>query len=128
MQLTALYALPLTLLMIGLSAQVSAMRARTGISILDGGNMALAVRMRRHGTLIETLPMALLLMALAEAGGATSFFIHAAGLTLLTGRLLHPFGLFDTRPATFARIAGGSLTWLSMLISMAAIVITHVWS
>lgn len=122
MNLTGLYAVPLALLMIGLSAYVSALRAKTNISILDGGNIAMAERIRRHGNLIETVPMALLLMAFAEAGGTEPLWIHCAGLSLVIGRILHPIGLFHDRPVTFARIAGGSLTWLSMLISTLTIV------
>jgi len=34
-------------------------------------------------------------------------------------------GLFHDRPVTFARIAGGALTWISMLISMINIVINQ---
>ncbi|MEM5473314.1 MAPEG family protein [Hoeflea sp. AS60] len=125
MHLTSLYAVPLGLMMIGLSAYVSALRAKTGTSILDGGNMALAERIRRHGNCVEYVPMALLLMAFAESTGAAPVWVHAAGLALVAGRTLHPMGLFHDRPVTFARIAGGSLTWLSMLISMITIVINQ---
>ena len=123
--LTGLYAVPLALMMIGLSAYVSALRAKTNTSILDGGNMALAERMRRHGNFVEHVPMAILLMAFSESGGTDAMWVHVSGLTLVAGRILHPLGLFHDRPVTFARIAGGSLTWLSMLVSMAAIVINQ---
>jgi len=123
LNLTGLYAVPLALMMIGLAAYVTALRAKTGISILDGGNMALAVRIRRHGNFVENVPMAVLLMAFAESGGTASLWIHCAGLSLVAGRILHPLGLFHDRPVTFARIAGGALTWVSMLISMINIVI-----
>ena len=112
-------------MMIGLYAYVSALRARTSTSILDGGNIALAERIRRHGNFIENVPMALLLMVFAEAGGTAPIWIHAAGLGLIGGRILHPIGLHHDRPTAFARIAGGSLTWISMLISMANIVINQ---
>jgi uncharacterized membrane protein YecN with MAPEG domain len=123
--LTGLYAVTLALLMIGLSAYVSALRAKTSTSILDGGHIALAERIRRHGNFIENVPMAVLLMAFAEAGGTEALWIHCAGLSLVAGRILHPLGLFHDKPVTFARIAGGSLTWISMLISMINIVINQ---
>jgi hypothetical protein len=125
LNLTGLYAVPLALMMIGLAAYVTALRAKTGISILDGGNMALAERIRRHGNFVENVPMAVLLMAFAESGGTASLWIHCAGLSLVAGRILHPLGLFHDRPVTFARIAGGALTWVSMLISMINIVINQ---
>jgi uncharacterized membrane protein YecN with MAPEG domain len=125
MNLTGLYAVPLALMMIGLSAHVSALRAKTKVSILDGGNTALSERIRRHGNFVEYVPMAVLLMAFAESSGTASVWIHAAGLCLVAGRTLHPFGLFHDRPVTFARIGGGLLTWLSMLICMINIVINQ---
>lgn len=125
LNLTGLYAVPLALMMIGLAAYVTALRAKTEISILDGGNMAFAVRIRRHGNFVENVPMAVLLMAFAESGGTGSLWIHCAGLSLVAGRILHPLGLFHDRPVTFARIAGGALTWVSMLISMINIVINQ---
>jgi uncharacterized protein len=125
MHLTGLYAVPLALMMIGLSAYVSILRAKTSTSILDGGNITLAERIRRHGNFVEYVPMALLLMGFAESAGAAPVWVHAAGLALVTGRILHPLGLFHDRPVTVARIAGGSLTWLSMLMSMISIVINQ---
>jgi uncharacterized membrane protein YecN with MAPEG domain len=123
MHLTGLYCVPLALMMMGLSAHVSILRGKTAISILDGGNITLAERIRRHGNFAENVPIALLLMAFAEASGTAAPWTHAAGVSLLAGRLLHPLGLFHDRPVTAARIAGGSLTWLSMLISMVNIVL-----
>ena len=125
MHLTGLYSVPLALMMMGLSAHVSALRGKTSISILDGGNMALVERIRRHGNFTEHVPVAILLMAFAEASGTAPLWTHAAGLALLAGRILHPIGLFHDRPVTLARIAGGVLTWLSMLISMVQIVLNQ---
>ena len=62
--LTGLYASALALWAAWLGAQVSIMRAKTNISILHGENMELAEKMRRHGNFIETVPIALILMAI----------------------------------------------------------------
>ncbi|MFO1033921.1 MAG: MAPEG family protein [Hyphomicrobiales bacterium] len=103
--------------MVALSAHVSMLRAKTNISIGDGGNTSLALRIRRHGNFIENVPMALLLMALAELLGTGSLWLHAAGLLLLVGRLFHALGLNVTQPASPLRIAGGSMTTLATLIA-----------
>ena len=116
--LTALYAAALGVMMIVLGAQVIVMRARTGISILDGGNMALAESMRRHGNFVENVPMALILMACAESLAAPAALLHAMGLVLIAGRLVHVMGIDHTRPAAPARIAGGILTTLPMLAAI----------
>jgi uncharacterized protein len=116
--ITALYAMPLALMMLGLSTYVTMLRAKTGISIMDGGNTALAERIRRHGNFIENVPMALLLMALAELLGAGSSWLHAAGAFLIVGRILHVMGIHHDKPAAVARIAGGTMTNISVLIAV----------
>ena len=46
--ITALYAIVFAVLMIALSTHVTMLRASAGISINDGGNKELALRMRRQ--------------------------------------------------------------------------------
>lgn len=121
--LTGYYAAPLALFMIALGAHVTMLRASAGISIMDGGNPALAERIRRHGNFIEYVPMALLLMALAEAAGTAHIWLHAAGVLLIAGRCLHAIGLRHDKPATAPRIVGSLATNLAMLVATGAIVI-----
>ena len=119
--LTTLYAAILGLVMIALMAMVITMRAKTHISIMDGGNIQLAERMRRHGNFIENVPMALILMALAETSGASPTIIHASGIILVLSRLIHPFGIQNDNSAARARIFGATGTMIAMLISIGAI-------
>lgn len=111
----SLYASILTIAVIALAILVSAKRGQTGISILDGGNTGLAVSMRRHGNLVENVPLALLLMALCEARGLTPGWLHTMGVVLLAGRALHLIGLDAVRTAAPLRIIGTVATQLSML-------------
>jgi len=60
--ITAFYAGLLAILALVLGFQVGRMRLRTGISLYDGGDKALAVAVRRHANFIENVPLALLLM------------------------------------------------------------------
>lgn len=112
--LTSLYASLLTLLMLALSSSVIAKRAATGISIMDGGNSALALTMRRFGNFIEYVPQALILMALMELQSASNVWLHGAGGLLLAGRVIHAIGLDANNPKAPLRIIGGSLTFLSL--------------
>lgn len=121
---TALYASLLTLLFLVLATGVTLQRARTGISILHGTDMTLALWMRRHGNLAENLPLVLLLMALCEARGLPWAWLHAAGITVLVGRLAHAFGLSATNARAPLRIIGGALTQLVLLATS----IYLVWS
>jgi uncharacterized protein len=115
---TSLYAPLLALLLIVLSNIVSAQRARYRVSIGDGGEAGLLLWIRRHGNLAESLALALLLMALAEARGLPAPWLHGMGVLLVVARLLHVIGLNPTNPAAPLRIAGGVGTYLSMLIAI----------
>ena len=114
-QITSLYAAIFTVLVVVLASIVSANRARAKVSILHGDDMTLALWMRRHGNLVENIPLALLLMGLCEASGATTLWLHAFGIVLIVARLLHVVGLSVDNPAAPLRIAGGALTQLPML-------------
>ncbi len=119
--ITAIYAAILGLLMIALQIAVVAARGRTDVLFGDGGRMDLLLPMRRHGNLVETVPMALILMALGEAQGLSAGWLHTAGLLLLASRLIHPFGLAEARRALPLRIAGTVGTWIATLIPIVAL-------
>ena len=113
--ITAFYAAIATILVIVLANIVSAKRAATGISILHGDNIELALWMRRHGNLMETLPFALLLMAFCEARGLPSLWLNVMGIVLLSARVLHAIGLDAHNVRSALRMVGGVATQLSML-------------
>ena len=120
--ITSIYAAALGLLGIALTVQVIAIRAKSGVSFLHGDNMALAEKIRRHGNFFEFAPMALILLAMAEASGAPRGFLHATGGILLAARIIHPFGIRHDRGKTPARVLGALGTMLAMLLSIAAII------
>ncbi len=120
-QITTLYAVLLAVLALVLSVMVSIHRGKTGVSLGSGGDTALQIKMRRFGNFEENVPLALILLALAEAAGAGATWLHASGAILLVSRLVHPFGLDPARPAAPARIAGSLGTKLAMLIAIVAI-------
>lgn len=93
MPITALYAGLLGLLLLVLSVRVIASRRSKRVEIGDGGDKLVLRRMRAQANFVEYVPMTLLLMALAENLAAPKLGLHAAGLTLLIGRLLHPVAI-----------------------------------
>jgi uncharacterized protein len=113
--ISATYAAVLALIMAALLVHVIMLRAKTGISISDGGNVTLAERMRRHGNFIENVPMALLLMLMAELLGASHLWLHVFGAALVAGRVLHAIGLAHDQPKNPLRIMGASITLLVVL-------------
>lgn len=120
MTVTPLYAIPLAALYLVLSTAVIRRRRRLGISIGDGGDTRFARLIRGHGNFAEYVPIALLLMAFAEMGGADAAAIHTAGLLLLSGRLLHAYALGLTERNLPARTGGMVLTFAAIVSGMGA--------
>ena len=81
--ITALYASLLAALVMVLAALVVAIRKSQKIGLGDAGNQDLQVRIRAHANALENIPLALILLALAELNGLSPILLHLAGLTLL---------------------------------------------
>jgi uncharacterized protein len=108
-QHTLLFAGLCALLQTALTALVIMRRAQTGVDFLDGGDQRLLRRIRAHGNLAETAPMALLLLALLEINGVGNAWVLALGSSLVLGRCLHAHSLL-TNNATWSRSGGMVLT------------------
>ncbi len=121
---TGLYASALAVVYIALQYNVILQRGASKISINYGDDMQLAEKIRRHGNFIETVPLALILMAATETSGASAMWLHAIGGLLLVGRILHPLGLKHDVMVNPLRIAGTMTTQFSIVAS----VIFIVWS
>ncbi len=116
--ITPIYAALLGFIFLALRIFVTIERAKSGISILMQDNMILAVKVRRFGNFIETVPFALILMGFVETSGANSLLLHTIGGLLLMSRILHPLGLNHDRGAHPLRIVSGMMTLGSVLIAM----------
>jgi uncharacterized protein len=114
-QITALYAALLGLLIVLLGLRVALGRINGRVGIGDGGNHELTRRIRVHGNAIENVPLALLLLLVAELTNVDAAWLHAYGIVLLLGRLLHAFGLSRHAGTSFGRLAGILSTWVAML-------------
>ena len=98
-------------LQVTLTALVIARRARSGISLLDGGDTALTRRMRAHGNFTETAPLALLLMGFLELAAAPrGLLLGLAGL-LIVGRLLHAVGVIAQGDSWARRLGMVATLW-----------------
>jgi len=119
--ITALYAGALGLLMLVLASRVSAERIRLGASLGTDAAPSLLEAVRRHGNFVEWVPFILLLMASCELNGFDSDYLHVAGLTLLFGRVLHPFGIKHKVIPQPLRAAGTILTFgVALALSVVA--------
>ncbi|MGH6931676.1 MAG: MAPEG family protein [Dongiaceae bacterium] len=115
MTVTPLYAALLALFFMFLSFRVIGLRRSAGIGLGDGGNSVLFRRQRAHGNFAEYVPLALLLMALAELQGLPAWKLHAIGLLLVAGRPLHAFGVSREPEVIRLRAIGMILTFGALL-------------
>jgi uncharacterized protein len=92
-------------------------RRKHKIVLGEGQNEAFTRAVRAHANAAEYIPAALVgLVTLALFDPATPvWLLHAAGISLTLGRILHAFGL-HTGSLNFGRAAGIMLTWLSYLL------------
>lgn len=117
MPYTALFALPLALLYLALAFRVIGWRRGQRVEIGDGGDQELLRRMRVHANAAEYIPLALIVLGLAESLGAPAWLLVASGIVLLTGRAIHAYGLAQEPNILRLRIAGMVLTMASIIIS-----------
>ena len=120
MLITGFYAGLLAIVVMVLAAHIGVLRSRTGISILDGGNVELAERIRRHANFTESVPLPLILMAAIETGGASAALLHGLGSALLVCRIAHPIGLRSDNIRHPLRALGAVGTQLVTLVATGA--------
>ena len=114
MPITAFYAALLTPVLIFLTLRTVARRRSARVALGDGGDADLLRRIRRHGNFIEYTPFALILLGLAESLGTMAVILHAGGIALVAGRLLHAVAL--TQSNLRLRVAGMVLTLAALAI------------
>lgn len=120
---TAIYAGLNALILVWLSFEIIARRRARTISIGDGGDAKLAKLMRGHANAVETIPIALLLMMLAEMMGAPGAALHTAGIALTAGRMMH--ALHFTGRAHFRLRQLGMLLSILVIALLALGLIAH---
>lgn len=117
LEITALYAALLGLLFVLLSFRVSKHRLAGHVSLGDGNNPDLSQAIRAHGNFAEYVPLALILIGLAETQGAAANLLHVLGGGLLLGRIGHAWGISQPNAVHNARKLGIVLTWLVIAVA-----------
>lgn len=112
---TTLYAGILGFLYIALSAYVIMGRYKHQVGLGDNGNPDLIKRIRIHANFIEYVPLALILMILVEFEGISESLIHAMGIVLVAGRLMHGVGITRNSGTSLWRGGGMILTFLVII-------------
>lgn len=112
--ITALYGALNALFNIFLANQVSRMRKKHGVSIGQGEHPEMLVAIRVHSNNAEFVPLAIVLLLVAELCGGSKMLLHIAGGGLLLARVAHYIGMPRKAPNLF-RFAGVGLTWLAIV-------------
>jgi len=112
--ITALYGALNAIFNIFLANNVSSARKKHKVSIGEGDDPAMLVAIRTHGNNAEFVPLAILMMLLAELCGANSIVLHVYGGGLLLARVLHWFGMPRKAPNAF-RFIGVAFTWTAIV-------------
>lgn len=101
-----------------LAYRVSANRVRSNVMTGTGEDSALYNANRAHITNVEYTPIILIGLVALHLLSGSIYVIHAVGLLLTVGRILHAIGLTTAAgKSTPPRLIGTVLTWLAQLIA-----------
>jgi uncharacterized protein len=107
---TPLYVALAAAIFLTLTIRVMLLRRSLAIKLGTGGDDQMEKAVRCHGNFTEYTPIGLLLLASAELSGAAAGWVHAIGILLIVGRMLHASGLARSRGRSFGRSSGMVLT------------------
>lgn len=117
LEVVALYAAVNILILLVLALLVMMGRRKHKIVLGDGANDDFTRAVRAHANAAEYIPaglVGLVLLALLDPAVPT-WLVHAAGISLTLGRILHGVGL-HTGNINAGRAGGIVLTWISYLL------------
>lgn len=114
--ITALYAGLCGLLIIYLAVNVTGFRKR-GVREGHADFAAMNVAIRAHGNAVEYIPIAMLLLLVAEQGGYSATLLHILGVTFVLARVGHAWGFISSNGGTSrGRFLGTATTFLIIAV------------
>jgi len=105
----------LALLLVVLSVRVIQLRYRHKVEIGDGSVPELQRAIRAHANFVEYVPLALLLILMADLVGHEKLVVHVLGIALLVGRVAHALGFTSGMGPNLGRSLGVGLTMLVLI-------------
>jgi hypothetical protein len=110
------------ILLLVLSMLVVRQRRRHQVELGHGDIPELNRAIRAFGNATEYVPAGLVAVVVLAMAGAPILVIHALGLTLLAGRILHAVGLSRSGAASLPRAAGLLITWLAYILGAVTLI------
>lgn len=114
----------IAILQVILMMTVGIARQSDGVSVGDGGNDALLLKIRRHGNLTENAPIFLILLGILEISGGPQMVILGLASLFVLARFSHAFALSGPNTPAAARAFGAFGTLLS-IVGSAGILVWH---
>ena len=102
-------------IMLVLSMLVVRARFKTEVEIGDGGDPAMMGPLRAHANNTEYVPVPLLMLLIIYSLGGSFWLVHAVGLPLTIGRIVHGIGLSGNVGTSLLRFIGMILTWIAFI-------------
>ncbi len=124
--ITPIYASLIALLFVALSVRTLRLRRRFSVAVGPGGEPELERAIRAHGNFAEYVPIALLLIYFLEVSSELTLWIHVLGAALLTGRLIHAYGISQVRENLLFRVVGMATTFTVIVGTAAALLVRTV--
>jgi len=119
--ITPIYVALLAILFLFLSFKTIKVRKRLQIGVGTGDNPELLRAMRVHANFSEYVPITLILILSVELLKGHFILVHGLGAALLIGRVLHAYGVSQSKENLKFRVSGMLLTFATMLVSIISI-------
>lgn len=122
--ITSLTALCAALLILVLTIKVVRLRRRDGVVLGDNDDRVLQKAIRGQANAVEQLPIALILMGLAEVQGGNPVLLTITAVVLLTGRVMHAVYFAIHGSHWRLRMYGMLLTFIAQIALIAVLALT----
>ncbi|MEJ8561143.1 MAPEG family protein [Yoonia sp. GPGPB17] len=121
--ITSISALLSGVIILLLTIKVIQLRRNGGVVLGDNDNRPLTKAIRGHANATEQVPIALILMGLAELQGGNTILLVLGAACLIVGRTLH--GIYFAHDGTHwrLRMIGMALTLLAQIILLVALLL-----
>lgn len=122
LQAAALWSGLCVLWMVVLSFRTIFARRSLRVSFGDGGDPVLTSRSRAFGNAAEYIPVCLAILILMALSGLQPAWIHGVGGAMFLGRVLHAWGLAQSKQPSFGRMSGMILTQAALVAGAGALI------
>ncbi|MBD1876117.1 MAPEG family protein [Nodosilinea sp. FACHB-131] len=122
MTIVPTYAALLGIIFFIVSIRIVRLRRSLKIGIGDNNDPIMLRAMRVQSNFAEYVPLCLILLGFAELQGTLPAILHLLSIGLLLGRILHAYGVSQTKENFRFRVSGMALTFTCLLSTCATLI------